>query len=148
MPERLLRDKIYRIWSPLFPSNRNPVSISATPTVLHASSHLLPSTAALAESAEVPQESGLELLSPVNDPYKSLVPLTLSSHRNLHTTGYRLKDMGANGWNAVQTALSAVSVSSGIFPPLQAAVGGLLLVMKQIDVCPFATKQCWSLIGK
>jgi hypothetical protein len=118
---------------------RNSGSISPALTVIDSSSQNLPS---YAKSAPAPQESGLDPLSSVNYSYKQLVPETLTScnDRHLRTMGNQLKAMGESGWNALETALSAVNGASGIFPPLKAAVEGLLGVMKQIDVRAFTAK--------
>ena len=85
--------------------------------------------------------NGLEPSSSANGSYSPLVPEALTSRNNgnQRASGNRLKEMGATGWNTLETVLSTVNGASGAFPPLQAAVGGLLGVMKQIDVRVFTT---------
>jgi hypothetical protein len=57
-----------------------------------------------------------------------------------------LKPMVRTGWNGFKGALGILKEVSGLLPPLQAAVGGLIKVIEVIDVrcisspwCPFLT---------
>jgi hypothetical protein len=130
--QRRFREKIGSFAHPSRILSRPP--ITGTPTVLD------PSLQNPAPNAE----HGLKVLSPANDSYRPVIPEALTAHNdgNPHSTGNRLKAMGATGWNTLKTALSGVNGASGAFPPLQAAVGGLLGVMTQIDVRVFTSQQC------
>lgn len=142
---RRFRDNIHQLItrrpsSPDHVRHRNSGSITPALTAVDSASENVHSKAD--PPPDDPQESGSDLLSSVKNSYKPLVPEALSSHsdRDLQTTGKRLKEMGATGWNALETSLSVVNGAANIFPPLKAAVGGLLGVMKQIDVRAFTTK--------
>jgi len=45
-----------------------------------------------------------------------------------------MKEWGSTGWAALKAALKIVEKVSGALPPLQMAVGGLLVVIEHIDV--------------
>jgi hypothetical protein len=147
---RHFRDKIHlfttRILSRSFSSDRrhqNSESTTSAPTELHSSSRNPPPNT---ESSPAPQVPVLEPVSSVKDSYKPLVPeaLTTRDDETLQRKGKKLEEMGASGWNALETSLSVVNGVSDIFPPLKAAVGVLLGVMKHVDVRAFLLRSSAS----
>jgi hypothetical protein len=76
-----------------------------------------------------------ELSPSLPTPYQSLLPSSPSpEHPAPSSRTEKMKEWGSTGWAALKAALKIVEKVSGALPPLQMAVGGLLVVIEHIDV--------------
>jgi hypothetical protein len=79
------------------------------------------------------------LSSPLPNPYQLLLPSSPSpEHPALFSRTEKVKELGSTGWAALKAALKIVEKVSGALPPLQMAVGGLLVVIEHRCAYHFA----------